>query len=127
VSTAEWATIITAAGGILGGGGWFVARATVKAARVTKEANEAVARIQAQPAAQQASLAVLEATVRRVDKENEALRTENQQIRERQTRMERILKAFSWTLEDFYRWARNPVGDPPPVHPLVDEYNRTGV
>ncbi|MEU9615864.1 MULTISPECIES: hypothetical protein [Streptomyces] len=70
---------------------------------------------------------MLQATVDRVDKENGLLRSENEQIRVRQSRTDRFLQAFSWTLDDLYRWARNPIGPPPDPHPLVDEYNRSGV
>ncbi|WP_030322808.1 MULTISPECIES: hypothetical protein [Streptomyces] len=105
----DWAAIVGAAGGILGGGGVFVARATVKAAKAT-----------AAPQQQAADLAVLQATVKRVDEENTSLRA-------RQARCESLLRAFSSTVN---RWAdqMNRAGiEPEPVHPLVDEYNRTGV
>ncbi|MFB1046767.1 hypothetical protein [Streptomyces chrestomyceticus] len=42
------------------------------------------------------------------------------------SRMESLVRAFSWTVDGLYRWARNPVGDPPAPHPLVQEYNDTG-
>jgi chaperonin GroEL (HSP60 family) len=123
----EWAAVLGAAGSVLGGGGWFVARATRDAARVTADAQrataaaaEAAARANAAPAQQAADLAVLQATVKRVDEENG-------QLRGRQARFESMLRAFSWTVD---RWARqmHRAGiEPEPVHPLVDEYNRTGV
>lgn len=116
----EWAAVVGAAGSVLGGGGWFVARATRDAARATGAAMEAAARANAAPAQQAADLAVLQATVKRVDEENGALRG-------RQARFESLLRAFSWTVD---RWARqmHSAGiEPEPVHPLVDEYNRTGV
>ncbi|MFE0039454.1 hypothetical protein [Streptomyces sp. NPDC059015] len=116
----EWTAIIGAAGSILGGGGLFVAKATRDAARATAAAQEAAARANAAPAQQQASLAILEATVKRVDEENGALRG-------RVFRLESVVRAFSWTVDEMYRWARHPVGEPPDPHPLVDEYNRTGV
>lgn len=127
MNVGEWAAVATAAGTVLGGGGWFVARATVRAAQVTARAQEATAaateaaaRAAAAPAQQAADLAVLQATVKRVDEENGNLRG-------RQLRLERILRAFSWTVDELYRWARDPVGTPPDPHPLVEEYNRTGV
>lgn len=109
MNVGDWAAIVGAAGGILGGGGVFVARATVKAARMT-----------AAPQEQANALAVLESTVKRVDEENGALRG-------RQARCESLLRAFSWTVN---RWAdqMHKAGiEPVPVHPLVDEYNRTGL
>lgn len=120
MNVGEWAGVITAAGTVLGGGGFFVSRATVRAARATAAATEAAAKATAAPAQQAASLAVLEATVKRVDEENGALRG-------RVFRFESLLRAFSWTVDELYRWSREPVGDPPQPHPLVDEYNRTGV
>ncbi|MGA5869239.1 hypothetical protein [Streptomyces cinereoruber] len=120
MNVAEWAAVVTAAGSVLGGGGWFVARATLKAARATAAATEAAARANAAPAQQAANLAVLEATVRRVDEENG-------QLRGRVFRLESLVRAFSSTVDDLYRWAREPVGSPPDPHDLVKEYNRTGV
>ncbi|MFE2048025.1 hypothetical protein ACFXAS_05920 [Streptomyces sp. NPDC059459] len=120
MNVGEWAGIITAAGSVLGGGGWFVSRATVRAGQATAAATEAAARANAAPAQQAANLAVLEATVRRVDEENG-------QLRGKMSRLERIVSAFAWTTD---RWARQMLRagiDPEPAHPLVDEYNRTGV
>lgn len=116
----EWAAVMGAAGSVLGGGGWFVARATRDAARATAAATEAAARANAAPAQQAADLAVLQATVRRVDEENGSLRG-------RVFRLESLVRAFSWTVDELYRWAREPVGQPPEAHDLVKEYNRTGV
>ncbi|WP_406325154.1 hypothetical protein [Streptomyces niveus] len=120
MNVGEWATLIGAGGSILGGGGFFMARATVRAAQATDAANLAAARAQAAPAQQQADLAVLQATVKRVDEENGSLRG-------RMSRLERVVQAFSWTTD---RWARqmDRAGIvPEPMHPLADEYNRTGV
>lgn len=89
--------------------GWFTYRGARSAAA-----------IQAAPAAKAQDFAVLQATVERVDKENEHLRV-------RQSRLESIVRAFSWSFDDLRRWSRSPVGDPPDPHPLVEEYNRTGV
>lgn len=86
----------------------------------TYRGGRAAAAIQAAPQAKAQDFAVLQATVQRVDKENE-------QLRVRQSRLESIVRAFSWSFDDLRRWSRNPVGDPPDPHPLVDEYNRTGV
>ncbi|MDX3839062.1 hypothetical protein [Streptomyces europaeiscabiei] len=119
MNVGEWTAVIAAAGSILGGGGWFVSRATRDAARATAAATEAAARANAAPAQQQASLAVLEATVKRVDEENG-------QLRGAMARFDALLRAFAWTTD---RWARqmHRAGiEPEPAHPLVDEYNRTG-
>ena len=87
---------------------------------LTYRGSRAAAAIAAAPAAKAQDFAVLQATVERVDKENGSLR-------ERQSRLESLLRAFSWTTE---RWARqmDRAGiTPEPPHPLVEEYNRTGV
>jgi len=127
MNVGEWAAVIGASGSVLGGGGWFVARATIRAAQVTADAQratalatEAAARASAAPVQQAANLAVLEATVTRVDEENGSLRG-------RVYRLESLLRGFSWTVDELYRWAKTQPGRPPDPHPLVDEYNRTGV
>ncbi|MFD5137438.1 hypothetical protein ACFWMX_14550 [Streptomyces sp. NPDC058378] len=100
-------TCVTVAGVIVTG--WFTYRGTRTAAA-----------IQSGPAAEQSKFTVLEATVTRVDSENKELRTG-------QRRLESLLRAFAWTTD---RWARqmHEAGiEPEPAHPLVDEYNRTGV
>ncbi|MFH8405590.1 hypothetical protein ACH4FX_12555 [Streptomyces sp. NPDC018019] len=97
----------------------FTARAATRAAAATARANEAAARAAAEPAHRTAGLAVLQATVDRVDQENAALRT-------RMSRTEALVRAYSWTVDALYRWARDPVGDPPEPHRLVKEYNDTG-
>jgi hypothetical protein len=120
VTVGELIGLIAAGGSVLGGGGFFVARATVKAAQATARANEAAARAAAEPARRTGDLSVLQATVERVDRENERLRT-------RQSRLEALLRAFASTTD---RWAgqmRRAGIEPEPPHPLVDEYNRTGV
>jgi chromosome segregation ATPase len=120
MNVGEWAALIGSAGSILGGGGWFVARATVRAAQATARANEAVATIQAAPQARAQEFAVLEATVNRVDRENG-------ELRQWQRRTEAILRAFSWSADRWRRQMERAGIEPEPPHPLVDEYNRTGV
>jgi hypothetical protein len=120
MNVGEWTAVIGAAGSVLGGGGWFVARATVKAAQATARANEAVAAIQAAPAARAQEFAVLEATVKRVDEENG-------ELRRWKTRTDALLRAFSWSADRWCRQMERQGITPEPPHPLVDEYNRTGV
>ncbi len=96
--------------------GWFTYRGT----RAAAEAQAAQAAATAAPAAKAEDFKILQATVERVDKENGELRG-------RVSRVEAVLRAFSWTND---RWARqmNQAGiTPEPPHPLVEEYNRTGV
>lgn len=120
MNVGEWAALIAAAGSILGGGGWFVARATRDAARATAAATEAAARANAAPAQRAADLAVLKETVARVD-------GENKELRQWQRRTEALLRAFSWSSDRWCRQMERAGIDPEPAHPLVDEYNRTGV
>jgi hypothetical protein len=93
---------------------------TYRGARSAAAAQAAQAQAAAAPAAKAQDFAVLQATVERVDKENGM-------SRERQSRLEALLRAFAWTAD---RWARQMERagiTPEPPHPLVDEYNRTGV
>lgn len=116
-----WAGVVAAFGTVgMAVAGWFAARATKAAAAATAEATQAAAQAQAAPAQRAADLAVLQATVERVDKENGELRT-------RQSKLESLLRAFAWTMD---RWSRQMTRagiEPEPPHPLVEEYNRSGV
>lgn len=76
--------------------------------------------MQAAPALRSADLAVLQATVTRVDEENG-------QLRGRMSRLEAILRAFSWSADRWVRQMHKAGIEPEPAHALVDEYNRTGV
>ncbi|MEV6548021.1 hypothetical protein AB0M57_04835 [Streptomyces sp. NPDC051597] len=107
----DWVTI---------GGAGLTLVGVVVTALLTYRGNRTAAAIQAAPQAKAGDFAVLEATVTRVDRENSELRT-------RQSRLEALLRAFAWTTD---RWARqmDAAGITPEApHPLVDEYNRTGV
>ncbi|WNI19185.1 hypothetical protein [Actinacidiphila sp. ITFR-21] len=104
--------------GVLGGAvtvvgvvvtGWFTYRGTRTAAAIA-----------AGPQAKQTEFTVLQATVTRVDEENKDLRT-------RQSRLEALLRAFAWTTDRWASQMRRAGVEPEPPHPLVDEYNRTGV
>jgi hypothetical protein len=89
--------------------GWFTYRGTRTAAAIN-----------ARPTAEQNQFTVLQATVNRVDRENTELRT-------RQSRLESLVRACTWTMD---RWARQMYDngiEPAPPHPLVEEHNRTGV
>ncbi|MFD9834515.1 hypothetical protein [[Kitasatospora] papulosa] len=121
MNVTEIAAVVTAAGTVLGGGGFFVARATVRAARVTTAAQEAIARIQTEPQADAHRFAVLQATVNRVDEENGALRG-------RQARFDALLGGFSRTVNRLiYRMERAGVPpEPEDIDELVREYMRTG-
>ncbi|MFE1515680.1 hypothetical protein ACFW9I_02425 [[Kitasatospora] papulosa] len=117
----EVAAVISAAGAVLGGSGYFVTRATVRAARVTTAAQEVIARIQTEPQADAHRFAVLQATVNRVDEENG-------QLRGRQARFDSLLGGFSRTVNRLiYRMERAGVPpEPEDIDELVREYMRTG-
>ena len=89
--------------------GWF-----------TYRGGRAAAAIQTAPQAKAQDFAVLQATVERVDRENE-------QLRVRQSRTEAILRAFSRSADRWRRQMERAGIEPEPADPLVDEYNRTGV
>lgn len=117
----EIAAVVTAAGTVLGGGGFFVARATVRATRVTTAAQEAIARIQTEPQAEAQRFAVLQATVNRLDEDNG-------QLRGRQARFDALLGGFSRTVNRLiYRMERAGIpAEPDDIDELVREYMRTG-
>ncbi|MFJ2848340.1 hypothetical protein [Streptomyces rubiginosohelvolus] len=117
----EIAAVVTAAGTVLGGGGFFVARATVRAERVTAAAQETIARIQTEPQAEAQRFSVLQATVERLDEENG-------QLRGRQARFDALLGGFSRTVNRLiYRMERAGLPpEPEDVDELVREYMRTG-
>ncbi|MER5678702.1 hypothetical protein ABZT07_20370 [Streptomyces sp. NPDC005317] len=121
MSITEIAAVVTAAGTVLGGGGFFVARATVRAARVTTAAQEAIARIQTEPQAKAQDFAVLQATVTRLDEENG-------QLRGRQQRFDSLLGGFSRTVNRLiYRMERAGVPpEPADIDERVRDYMRTG-
>jgi hypothetical protein len=121
VSTEIWAVLGAALGaaGVLGAG-WFAARATKAAAVATAEALRAGALAAVGPQARQVDLDILQATVSRVD-------AENGQLRQRQSRLESLLRAFAWTCDRWVGQMRDAHIQPEPEHPLVEEYNRTGV
>lgn len=120
MSVAEWVGIISAGSGLLGGSGFFVARATARAAEATARANRAAATAMAEPAQRQADLAVLKETVSRVD-------GENREQRARLARLEAVLRAFARTADRWAAQMRRAGIEPEPPEPLVEEYYRTGV
>lgn len=86
----------------------------------TYRGTRTAAAIQSAPQAKAQDFAVLQATVKRVDEENKDLR-------QRQSRTEAILRAFSWSADRWCRQMHRAGIEPEAPHPLVDEYNRTGV
>lgn len=106
----DWVTIGGAALTLVGVlvTGWLTYRGTRTAAA-----------IQAAPQSRTVDLAVLQATVERVDSENTSLRM-------RQSRLEALLRAFAWTTDRWASQMRRASIEPEPPHPLVDDYGRTG-
>ena len=86
----------------------------------TYRGSRAAAAIQTAPASKAQDFAVLQATVERVDRENG-------ELRQRQSRMEALLRAFSRSADRWRRQMERAGIEPEPADPLVDEYNRTGV
>ncbi|EGE40759.1 putative regulatory protein [Streptomyces sp. ACT-1] len=98
-----------------------MARATVRAQRVTAAADEAIARLNAAPQAKAQDFAVLQATVARVDEENG-------QLRGKQARFDALLGGFSRTVNRLiYRMERAGIpAEPDDIDELVRDYMRTG-
>ncbi|MBB1253159.1 hypothetical protein H3146_07215 [Streptomyces sp. OF3] len=116
-----WSALVAAAGAVgTIAAAIYTGRQSRAAARATAEATTAAAAAQAAPAVKQADLAVLSRTVERVD-------AENGQLRGRLSRMEALLRAFAVTTDRWCVQMRRAGIEPEPPHPLVDEYNRTGV
>ncbi|MDX3074633.1 hypothetical protein [Streptomyces sp. MI02-7b] len=103
-------------------GGWYTARATKAAAVVTAEAQRAAAVAAAAPATTTSNLAVLEATVKRLDQENDENRVEIRGLRA-------LVRAYSWTVERLITRMRAAGAAPLPedIDDLVKEHMRTGV
>lgn len=121
MSAGTWAALGTALAAIgVPLAAWFAARATKVAAVATAEAQRAAAIAAAGPQAKQVDLAVLQATTERVDRENA-------EHRQRLSRLESLLRAFAWTCDRWVGQMRDAHIEPEPAHPLVEEYNRTGV
>lgn len=93
---------------------------TVATGYFTYRGSRTAAAIQAAPAAKAQDFAVLQATVERVD-------AENGRLRERQSRLDSLLRAFARTTDRWARQMHNAGIEPDPPDPLVDEYYRTGV
>src|ERR1041385_1947534 len=84
-------------------GGLFAAKATGAAAVVTAEAQRAAARAAAEPAVTASNLSVLEATVRRVDEENDENRAEIRSLRT-------LIRAYSRTVDRLITRMRDEIG-----------------
>ncbi|WP_059007043.1 hypothetical protein [Streptomyces specialis] len=115
-------TTVAAVGGPVGAiaGGWYAARATRVAASITAEAQRQAAETAAGPEERLADLAVIQASVTRLD-------AENAQLRQRLTGMETLVRAFGRYVAHLTAQMRAHGLDPAEPPDRVEEYNRTGV
>lgn len=120
MNVGEWTAVIGAAGSVLGGGGWFVARATVKAAQATARANEAAAAIQAEPSQRAADLAAFREIRDDMQKDIDDMKAEARSLRS-------LVRAFAGYVGELTAQMRGHGLEPPAPPDRVDEYNRTGV
>lgn len=125
-------TVIGAIGLVLAG--LFAARATKSAAQVTADAQRQAAEAQRQaalaavePNQRRADLEAFNAKADRLDREAQRDREATEEIRTQVTRLTALVRAFAWTADRWASQMRNARIEPLPPHPLVDEYNRTGV
>lgn len=86
----------------------------------TYRGGRTAASIQTAPAVKATDFAVLQATVERVD-------AENGELRQWKRHTDALLRAFSWSSDRWCRQMERAGIEPEPPHPLVEEYNRTGV
>ncbi|RKN43981.1 hypothetical protein [Streptomyces hoynatensis] len=115
-------TTMAAVGGPVGAvlGGWYAARATRAAAVIGAEAQKRVAETAAGPEGRLADLAVLRASVERVDQENARLR-------ERLFGLESLVRAFAGYAAQLAAQLGAHGVEPVPPPERVDEFHRTGV
>ncbi|MGK5532946.1 hypothetical protein [Streptomyces sp. URMC 129] len=118
----EFWTTVAAVGGPVGAiaGGWYAARATRVAATITAEAQRRAAEAAAAPEERRADLAVIQASVDRLD-------AENAQLRQRLHGTETLVRAFARYVTHLTTQMRTHGLDPAEPPPRVEEYNRTGV
>lgn len=95
----------------------IAARAARRAAADQREAQ----RMAAEPAQRSVDLSILKETADRLDRENDAIRTEL-------TGLRALVRAYSWTVDRLIRHMDRAgvPADPEDVHDLVREHMRTG-
>jgi hypothetical protein len=120
MNVGEWAAIAGAAGSILGGGGWFVSRATIRAAQATARANEAAALAAAEPNQRAEDRAAFEAIKTELRVELTATRQEVRGLRS-------LVSSFALYVGELTVQMRGHGVEPPAPPARVDEYYRTGV
>jgi len=123
----NWGVVAGIIGSILGaaalvGSGWFAARATRAAARLTAEAQAAAAKAAAEPAQRQADLATFK-EIR--DDLNQRLERSERRI----DTLTSLVRAYAWTVDRLiYRMRQSNIGpEPEDIHDMVRNHMRTGV
>jgi hypothetical protein len=116
----ELTALITAGGSVLGGSGWFVARATVKASQATARANEAAARAAAEPNQRAADLEAFREI-------RTGLERRLERVEERERGLRSLVRSFAWYVSELTTQMRGHGIEPPAPPDRVAEYNRTGV
>ena len=120
MNVVEWAGVISAAGTVLGGGGWFVARATVRAANATAAAQRAAAQIMAEPQQRQRDLEAFREI-------REDLAKQVRDMKEETSRLRSIVRAFAGYVGELTSLMRASGIEPPDAPDSVNDYYRTGV
>lgn len=120
MTVAEWLTLISAGTGLLGGSGFFVARATVRASRATAAATEAAARAMAEPQQRQADLEAFREI-------REDLAKQVRSMKEETSRLRSIVRAFAGYVGELTTLMRSSGIEPPDAPDSVNDYYRTGV
>lgn len=116
----EWVGLISAGSTLLGGSGYFVARATARAAAATAAASEAAARAMAEPGQRAADLA----SFREI---REDLQRRLEQSEERERALRGLVRTFAAYVSELSAQLRRSGGEPPAPPEAVGEYFRTGV
>lgn len=120
MNVAEWAGVIGAVGSMLGGGGWWVSRATTRAAEATARANEAAARAMAEPQQRQADLEAFREI-------REDMRKQVTELKDETNRLRSIVRAFAGYVAELTGQMRAGGIEPGEPPEQVADYYRTGV
>jgi hypothetical protein len=100
--------------------GLFAARASSRATAATAEATRAAATVAAEPDQRKADLEAFRVIRDDMQQEIREMRTDMSGLRA-------LVRSLGRAYEGLWRWAQNPVGDPPEPEDRVKDYLRTGV
>lgn len=120
----KWGALLPAVGAVLGalallGSGFFAARATRAAARMTSEAQRATAVASSEPAQRQADLA----TFREI---RDGLERKLERQERRIDSLSTLVRSFSWYVSELSGQMRSRGIEPPAPPERIVEYNRNG-